>query len=128
MELLWWLRPGKESACNGGWRRLELNPWSGRSSGEGNSYPLQFSCLANSMDREAWQTTVHGVAKSPHTTEGLTLIFLHIKHGRSCFVLNLCCHLILLLSSSISTKLWGFQFIYLVSISSCSELLEEIGI
>ena len=33
--------------------------------GEGNGYPLQYSCLANSMDRGAWQaTTVHGVAKN----------------------------------------------------------------
>ena len=40
-------------------------PGSGRSSGEGNGYPLQYSCLKNSMDRGAWHTeTVHGVAKS----------------------------------------------------------------
>ena len=32
--------------------------------GEGNGYPLQCSCLENPMDRGAWQTTVHGVAKS----------------------------------------------------------------
>ena len=37
---------------------------SGRSPGEGNGYPLQYSCLENSMDRGAWQATVHGVAKS----------------------------------------------------------------
>ena len=37
---------------------------SGRSPGEGNGNPLQCSCLENSMDRGAWQTTVHGVAKS----------------------------------------------------------------
>ena len=36
----------------------------GRSPGEGNGYPLQYSCLENSMDRRAWQATVHGVAKS----------------------------------------------------------------
>ena len=34
------------------------------SPGEGNGNPLQYSCLENSMDREAWQTTVHKVAKS----------------------------------------------------------------
>ena len=32
--------------------------------GEGNGTPLQYSCLENSMDRGAWQTTVHGAAKS----------------------------------------------------------------
>ena len=32
--------------------------------GEGNGHPLQYSCLENSMDRGAWQATVHGVAKS----------------------------------------------------------------
>ena len=39
-------------------------PGSGTSPGEGNGYPLQYSCLENSMDRGAWQATVHGVAKS----------------------------------------------------------------
>ena len=37
-------------------------PGSGRSSGEGNGKPLQYSCLGNTVDRGAWQTTVHGVA------------------------------------------------------------------
>ena len=36
----------------------------GRSPGEGNGNPLQYSCLENPMDREAWWATVHGVAKS----------------------------------------------------------------
>ena len=40
-------------------------PGSGRSPGEGDSYPVQCSCLENSMDRGAWCATVHGVAKSP---------------------------------------------------------------
>ena len=37
---------------------------SGRSPGEGNGYPLQFSCLENYMDRGVWWITVHGVAKN----------------------------------------------------------------
>jgi len=37
---------------------------SGRSPGEGNGYPLQYSCLESSMDRGTWQATVHGVTKS----------------------------------------------------------------
>ena len=39
-------------------------PGLGRSSGEGNAFLLQYSCLENSMDRGAWWATVHGVAKN----------------------------------------------------------------
>ena len=39
-------------------------PGSGRSPGEGNGNPLQYSCLESPMDRGAWQTTVLGIAKS----------------------------------------------------------------
>ena len=39
-------------------------PGSGRFPGKGNENPLQYSCLGNPMDREACQTTVHGVTKS----------------------------------------------------------------
>ena len=52
----------KESACNG--EDPSLIPGSERSLGEGNVYPLQYSCLMDSMDRGAWQAVVHGVAKS----------------------------------------------------------------
>ena len=41
-------------------------PGSGRSPGEGNGNLLQHSCLGNLMDKEAWQTTVHGVARVRH--------------------------------------------------------------
>jgi len=40
-----------------------LIPGSDRSPGEGNSYPFQYSCLENPMDREAWWAIVHGVTK-----------------------------------------------------------------
>ena len=59
----------KESACNEG--DLGLIPVSGRSFGEGNGYPLQYSCLENPMDREAWGTTVYGVIKESYTPEQL---------------------------------------------------------
>ena len=39
-------------------------PGSGRSPGEGNGHPLQYSCLKNSMDRGTWRAIVHGVTKS----------------------------------------------------------------
>ena len=50
---------GKESSCNV--RDPGSISESGRSPGEGNSYPLQYSHLENSMDRGAWWATVHGV-------------------------------------------------------------------
>ena len=53
---------GKESTCNSG--DLGSIPESGRSPGEGNGYPVQYSCLKNSMERRTWQVTVHGVTKS----------------------------------------------------------------
>ena len=60
-ELPWWFS-GKEFACNAG--DLGSIPGLGRSPGEGNDNPFQYSCLENSMDRGAWQARVHGVAKS----------------------------------------------------------------
>ena len=67
--LPWWLT-GKESACQ--CRRRRFDPWvgkipgSGRSLGEGNGNPLQYSCLENPMDRGAWWATVHGVSRVRH--------------------------------------------------------------
>ena len=53
---------GKDSACKAG--DLGPIPALGRSPGEGNGYPLQYSGLENSTDRGAWQAIVHGVLKS----------------------------------------------------------------
>ena len=61
-----WLS-GKESACRAG--DAGLVPWVGRSPGEGNGNPLQYSCSGNPMDRGAWWTTVHRVAKELDMTE-----------------------------------------------------------
>ena len=68
---------GKESACNVG--DLSSIPGPGRSPGEGNDYPLQYSCLKNLMERGAWQATFHGVPKESDTTKWLTLsLFLRL--------------------------------------------------
>ena len=45
-----------------------LIPGSGRSPGNGNGIPLQYSCLGNPMNRGVWQATVHGVAKESEMT------------------------------------------------------------
>ena len=60
----------KESTCNAG--DLSSILGSGRSLGEENDNPLQYSCLENPMNRGPWQSTVYGVTKST-TTEWLTL-------------------------------------------------------
>ena len=52
---------GKESTCNEG--DPGSIPGSRRFPGEGNGNPLQYSCLENPMDRGAWYSTIHGVAK-----------------------------------------------------------------
>ena len=57
-----WYSEDKASACNAG--DPGSIPGLGRSPGEGNGNPLQYSCLENPMDRGAWRATVHGVAKS----------------------------------------------------------------
>ena len=59
---------GKEFAFNAD---PGSTPWLERSLGEGNGYPLQYSCLENSMSRGTWWATIHRVAESD-TTELLT--------------------------------------------------------
>ena len=60
--LLFMTQTVKESACNTG--NLGLIPESEKSTGERNGYPLQYSCLENSMDRGAWLATVYEVPKN----------------------------------------------------------------
>ena len=62
------------SACNAG--DLGLIPGSGRSPGEGNGNPLQYSCLENPMDRGAWWAIVHGVTKSRTRLSNFTFTFI----------------------------------------------------
>ena len=65
MKVIWGFPGGSEgkvSTCNAG--DPGSIPGSGRSPGEGNGNPLQYSCLENPTDGGAWWATVHGVAKS----------------------------------------------------------------
>ena len=78
-EIAWWMSltgasrvalVGKKvPASVGHLRDVGLISGSGRSSGGGHGNPLQYSCMENPMDREAWHTTVHGVAKESDKTE-----------------------------------------------------------
>ena len=70
---------GKESACNV--EDLDSTPGFGRSPGEGNSYPQQYSGLENSMDRGDWQATVHGGDKELDMTESLSLPCIFNKYN-----------------------------------------------
>ena len=63
--LPWW-PSGKESAYQAG--DVGSIPGSGRSPGDRNDNPLQYSCLGNPMDRGAWQAIVHGDSKDSGTT------------------------------------------------------------
>ena len=64
----------KASACNVGDRGLI--PESGRSHGEGNGNPLQYSCLENHMEGGAWYAAAHGVAKSRTRLSDFTLFLI----------------------------------------------------
>ena len=64
---------GKESACNV--VELSLIPGLVRSPGEGDGNPLQYSCLENLLDGEAWWLIVHGVAKSWTRLSDFTFTF-----------------------------------------------------
>ena len=70
---------GKESACNA--EDPGLIPRLGRSLGVGNSNPLQYFCLENPMDGEAWWATVHGVAKSRTRLSDFTFTFTFHFHA-----------------------------------------------
>ena len=62
-------------------RDTGLIPESGRSPGEGNGNPFQYSCLGNPMDRGAWQAQVHGVAKELDVTDQLNKTTLYQEFG-----------------------------------------------
>ena len=69
----------KESTYNSG--DLDSTTGLGRFPGERNGNPLQYSCLKNSMDKEAWWTTVHGVERAGHdlATEQQQQYMYHIQ-------------------------------------------------
>ena len=70
-------------AKTGDTRIMGLIPGPGRSLGIGNSNPLQYFCLENSMDRGAWWATVHGVAKSQTQLKRLSTHAFSFEEGVS---------------------------------------------
>ena len=65
---------------------LGLIPGLGRSPGEGNGNPAQYSCLENPIDRGAWWATVHGVAKSQTRLSDFTFTFIQENRKLDVFV------------------------------------------
>ena len=66
------------------WETWVQSPGSGRSPGEGNGNPLQYSCLENPMDGGAWWATVHGVTKSRTRLSDFTSLLFHVIMTSQC--------------------------------------------
>ena len=83
-------------------------PGLGRHPGEGNSYPLQYSCLENPMDRGAWQTPVHGIAESRTRLKDFHLHFLTLMTQVlvPCWNQRHVCVLVLCMKGTYSTFQW----------------------
>ena len=74
----------KESVCDA--ESLSSIPGSGRFPGKGNGKPLQYSCLENSMDREARQAALHGVAQSQTQLSDYVLCSVHVNYFIHTFI------------------------------------------
>ena len=71
---------GKESCCQ--CKRLEFDPWIGRSHRVGNGNQLQYSCLENSMDRRDWQAIVYRAAKGQTQLSDWTHLYELKEYGK----------------------------------------------
>ena len=80
----------KVPVCNVG--DLGSIPVWGRSPGEGNGNPLQYSCLENPMDRGAWWATVHGVTKSRTRLSDFTFFHFPVLYSRTLLVVHPVCN------------------------------------
>ena len=105
---------GKESACQ--CRRHQkygFSSGSGRSPGVGSGNPLQYSCLENSMDRGAWQPTVHGVAKSQ------TWLSMHVWSLYTYFIKSFCHEWILDFCQMLLLHLLRWPYYFYFSVYQC---------
>ena len=94
---------GKESVCNAG--DLDWIPGPGRSPGEGNGNPLQYSCLENSMDRGVLWAIIHGVTKS------WTWLSDWQAHIRICIFIYLYMHILLTMLKEKKCRFNDYQII-----------------
>ena len=121
---------GKASACNAG--DLGLIPGLGRSPGEENGNPLQYSCLENPMDREAWQATVHGVANSWMQLRDFTFTFTsyHFFIRSSLDEPLVCFHVFIIINSAAVTMgcvyLFELEFLSFINICPRVGLLDHM--
>ena len=127
---------GKKSACSvGGLGSISML---GRSTGEGNGSPLQYSCLENSMDRGAGQAAVHGITKcghdcapnfhfhvSPLTANLTQWFYFWIAETLSHHNLPSLCRLELGLIFSFAWKWWEFLILQNHFILSCLSFVHE---
>ena len=106
----------KASACSAG--DLGSIPGLGRSPGEGNGNPLQYSCLENPMDRGAWQATVHGVTVGHDWVTSLSFTY-----AERYFMSK---HFHPTVHSTLTTLLFIIEYIYryvcMLSLQSCPTL------
>ena len=102
-----------------------LTPGLGRTLGEGNGNPLQYSCLGNPMDRGAWRATIHGVAKESDTTQRLN----NSPPGITLELLGPCSkgRYLQELRSSHSER-WNFLKSFKSSVTNCICVCEYIGL
>ena len=111
----------KASACSAG--DLGSIPGSGRSPGEGNDNPLQYSCLENPMDGGAWWAVVHGIPKSWTRLSDFTFTFLLQGQGPQVHSLYLClyfCAVNGFISTSFLDSIYIWIYEYSFSLSDTS--------
>ena len=99
---------GKESSCRA--EDFDSIPGKERCPGEGNVYPLQYSCLGNPMNRGTWQATLHGVAES-NTTDWFTLSL--FQHHLTCYIFPLLIYYPSILRMQVPWEQEAFSLLFL---------------
>ena len=101
-------------------QKTGFDPWVGKIPGGGHGYPLQYSCLENSIDRGAWQATVHGVTESDMTEDFHFLTSKYQKAQQPCPQISLLFQLYLFLRRFHYYP--GFKYLLLLTAKLCPTL------